>query len=88
MIGCAGGGSNFAGLAFPFLRDKIAGEEIDIVGDRAGLVPDAHAGRLRLRLGDAVGMAPLIPMHTLGHDFVPPAIHAGGLRYHGMAPLV
>ena len=88
VIGCAGGGSNFAGLAFPFLRRKIAGEEIDIVAIEPASCPTLTKGVFAYDYGDAIGMAPLIPMHTLGHDFVPPAIHAGGLRYHGMAPLV
>ena len=88
VIGCAGGGSNFAGIAFPFLRDKLAGAEIELIAAEPASCPTLTQGTYGYDYGDAVGMAPLMPMHTLGHDFVPPAIHAGGLRYHGMSPLV
>jgi tryptophan synthase beta chain len=88
VIGCAGGGSNFAGLAFPFLRDKIAGAEIEVIAVEPESCPTLSRGVYAYDYGDAIGMAPLMPMHTLGHDFVPPSIHAGGLRYHGMSPLV
>jgi tryptophan synthase beta chain len=88
VIGCAGGGSNFAGLAFPFLREKIAGAELEIIASEPASCPTLTRGVYAYDYGDAIGMAPLMPMHTLGHDFVPPSIHAGGLRYHGMAPLV
>ncbi len=88
VIGCCGGGSNFAGLAFPFLRDKIAGKDIDIVGCEPTACPTLTKGHFPYDFGDTAGMTPLLPMHTLGHTFVPPGIHAGGLRYHGMAPLV
>jgi tryptophan synthase beta chain len=88
VIGCAGGGSNFAGISFPFLRDKIAGAEVEIIAVEPASCPTLTRGVYAYDYGDAVGMAPLVPMHTLGHDFMPPGIHAGGLRYHGMAPLV
>jgi len=88
ILGCCGGGSNFAGLAFPFLRDKIAGKNIDVVGCEPTACPTLTKGHFHYDFGDSVGMTPLLPMHTLGHTFVPAGIHAGGLRYHGMAPLV
>jgi tryptophan synthase beta chain len=88
VIGCTGGGSNFAGLAFPFLREKIAGADIDVIAAEPASCPSLTRGIYAYDYGDAIGMAPLVAMHTLGHDFVPPGIHAGGLRYHGMAPLV
>jgi len=88
VIGCAGGGSNFAGLAFPFVADKIAGAEIDIVPVEPEACPTLTRGPYVYDHGDIARMTPLIPMYSLGHTFVPPAIHAGGLRYHGMAPLV
>ncbi|MEW6486758.1 MAG: TrpB-like pyridoxal phosphate-dependent enzyme [Thermodesulfobacteriota bacterium] len=88
ILGCCGGGSNFAGLAFPFLRDKIAGKNIDIVGCEPSACPTLTKGHFHYDFGDSVGMTPLLPMHTLGHTFMPAGIHAGGLRYHGMAPLV
>lgn len=88
IFGCCGGGSNFAGLAFPFLQDKIAGKNIDVVGCEPTACPTLTKGHFHYDFGDSVGMTPLLPMHTLGHTFVPAGIHAGGLRYHGMAPLV
>ncbi len=88
VIGCVGGGSNFAGLAFPFLADKAAGSEIRIVAAEPAACPTLTRGHYGYDFGDTAGMTPLLPMHTLGHGFVPPAIHSGGLRYHGMAPLV
>ncbi len=88
ILGCCGGGSNFAGLTFPFLRDKIAGKAIDVVGCEPSACPTMTKGHFHYDFGDTVGMTPLLPMHTLGHTFVPAGIHAGGLRYHGMAPLV
>lgn len=88
LIGCAGGGSNFAGLAFPFIRDKIAGKDIDIIAVEPASCPTMTRGPFAYDFGDTVQMTPLLPMHTLGHSFVPAPIHAGGLRYHGMAPLV
>jgi tryptophan synthase beta chain len=88
IIGCAGGGSNFAGHAFPFVRDKINGKEIDIIAVEPASCPTMTRGPFAYDFGDTVQMTPLLPMHTLGHTFVPAPIHAGGLRYHGMAPLV
>jgi tryptophan synthase beta chain len=88
ILGCCGGGSNFAGLSFPFLRDKIAGRQIDVIGCEPSACPTLTKGHFHYDFGDTVGMTPLLPMHTLGHTFVPAGIHAGGLRYHGMAPLV
>ncbi len=88
VIGCCGGGSNFAGLAFPYVRDKIGGAETDIVAVEPEACPTLTRGELRYDHGDTAGLTPLLHMHTLGHGFVPPGIHAGGLRYHGMAPLV
>ncbi len=89
LVGCTGGGSNFSGLAFPFLREKLAGRmnpTIRCVEPAA--CPSLTRGEYRYDFGDTLGMAPLVKMHTLGHSFVPDPIHAGGLRYHGMAPLV
>jgi tryptophan synthase beta chain len=88
VIACCGGGSNFAGLAFPFMADKAAGAQIDIIPVEPSSCPSLTRGSYRYDLGDVAGMTPLLPMHTLGHSFIPPTIHAGGLRYHGMAPLV
>jgi tryptophan synthase beta chain len=88
VIGCVGGGSNFAGLAFPFLREKIAGKEIDVLACEPAACPTLTRGPFAYDFGDTVGLTPLVPMHTLGHDFVPAPIHAGGLRYHGVAPLI
>jgi len=88
IIGCAGGGSNFAGCALPFVRDKINGRETDIIAVEPASCPTMTRGPFAYDFGDAVQMTPLLPMHTLGHSFVPEPIHAGGLRYHGMAPIV
>ena len=88
VIGCHGGGSNFSGLSFPFVRDKINGEDIDIVAVEPISCPSLTRGKLDYDFGDTAGMTPLIRMYTLGHEFMPPSIHAGGLRYHGAAPLV
>ena len=88
VIACVGGGSNFAGLSFPFLADKIAGADIEIIPVEPTSCPTLTRGSFRYDLGDVAGMTPLLPMHTLGHAFIPPVIHAGGLRYHGMSPLV
>lgn len=88
VIGCAGGGSNFAGNCFPFCRDKIHGKDIDIIGVEPASCPTMTKAPFAYDFGDTAGTTPLLPMHTLGHNFVPAAIHAGGLRYHGMAPLV
>jgi len=89
VIGCAGGGSNFAGLAFPFLREKLAGSlDPTVLAVEPTSCPTITRGEYRYDFGDTAGMTPLLKMYTLGHDFVPSTIHAGGLRYHGMAPLV
>jgi tryptophan synthase beta chain len=88
VVGCVGGGSNFAGLSFPFVREKIAGREIDIVATEPSACPTLTRGPFAYDFGDTAGLTPLVAMHTLGHDFVPAPIHAGGLRYHGVAPLV
>ncbi|HAL45382.1 MAG: TrpB-like pyridoxal-phosphate dependent enzyme [Planctomycetes bacterium GWF2_42_9] len=88
VIGCAGGGSNFAGLTFPFAADKINGADIEIIPVEPKACPTLTRGKFAYDHGDTACMTPLLAMHTLGHAFVPEAIHAGGLRYHGMAPLV
>src|SRR6476661_6935591 len=88
VIGCVGGGSNFGGLALPFVRDKIAGAEIDIVACEPAACPTLTRGPFAYDFGDTSQLTPLVAMHTLGHDFVPAPIHAGGLRYHGVAPLI
>jgi tryptophan synthase beta chain len=88
VVGCVGGGSNFAGLAFPFLREKIAGREIDVLACEPAACPTLTRGPFAYDFGDTGQLTPLVPMHTLGHDFVPAPIHAGGLRYHGVAPLI
>lgn len=88
IIGCAGGGSNFAGIAFPFIRDKINGKELRVVASEPTSCPSLTKGRYVYDFGDTAGMTPLLPMYSVGHRFVPAPIHAGGLRYHGMAPLI
>jgi tryptophan synthase beta chain len=88
IIGSAGGGSNFAGLAFPYALDKINGKDIDIIAVEPTSCPTMTRGPFAYDFGDTVQKTPLLAMHTLGHNFVPEPIHAGGLRYHGMAPLV
>ena len=88
VIGCVGGGSNFAGLAFPFLREKIAGRDIDVLACEPAACPTLTRGVFAYDFGYTSKLTPLVAMHTLGHDFVPPPIHAGGLRYHGVAPLI
>src|SRR3712207_1344374 len=89
VIGCVGGGSNFAGLAFPFLRRNLRGESrTRFIGAEPAACPTLTRGAYRYDFGDTMGMTPLMPMYTLGHDFVPPPVHAGGLRYHGDSPLV
>ncbi len=88
VVGCCGGGSNFAGLAFPFYADKAAGKKIRIIAAEPTSCPTLTRGNYAYDFGDAIGMTPLMKMYTLGHDFVPPTIHAGGLRYHGDSPLV
>ena len=88
VIGCCGGGSNFAGLGFPFLRDKIHGQKMRVIAVEPAACPTLTQGEFTYDFGDTARQTPLLPMYTLGHDFIPPGIHAGGLRYHGMAPLV
>ncbi|MBA3035136.1 MAG: TrpB-like pyridoxal phosphate-dependent enzyme [Desulfobacterium sp.] len=88
IIGCSGGGSNFAGMILPFVRDKIDGKDIDIIGSEPTSCPTMTKGPFAYDFGDTAQMTPLLAMHTLGHNFVPEAIHAGGLRYHGMAPII
>jgi tryptophan synthase beta chain len=90
IIGCAGGGSNFAGLAFPFAGDKLTGKakKLRIIAVEPSACPSLTKGKYAYDFGDTVGLTPLVKMHTLGHTFVPAPLHAGGLRYHGMAPLV
>ena len=89
VIGCAGGGSNFGGMAFPFLADKIAGTRTPkVIAVEPSACPKMTKGIFSYDSGDVAMMTPLLPMHSLGHTFVPAPIHAGGLRYHGMAPLV
>lgn len=87
VIGCVGGGSNFAGLAYPFLRQNLReGRKTRLVAVEPTAAPSLTRGIYTYDYGDSACMAPIVKMHTLGHDFVPPPIHAGGLRYHGMAP--
>ncbi len=88
VIGCVGGGSNFAGLAFPFLRHRLQGKETRFVAVEPRSCPSMSRGQYRYDFGDTTKLTPLIKMYTLGHSFVPAGIHAGGLRYHGMAPMV
>ncbi|XRQ13394.1 TrpB-like pyridoxal phosphate-dependent enzyme [Actinomadura welshii] len=89
IVGCTGGGSNFAGLFFPFLREKLKGRMDPVVrAVEPEACPSFTRGRYAYDFGDTAGFTPLLKMHTLGHDFVPDPIHAGGLRYHGMAPLL
>lgn len=89
LVGCTGGGSNFGGLAFPFMREKMAGKmDPRIIAVEPASCPSLTRGRYAYDFGDTAGTTPLMKMHTLGHDFVPDPIHAGGLRYHGMAPLI
>lgn len=88
VIGCVGGGSNFGGIVMPFMADKFAGKNVRGVAVEPIACPTITEGCYKYDSGDTAGMTPLLKMHTLGADFVPPAIHAGGLRYHGMAPLV
>ncbi len=89
VIGCAGGGSNFAGIAFPFIQRKLKhGAKTRILAVEPASCPSLTKGELRYDFGDMAETTPLMMMHTLGHNFMPPSIHAGGLRYHGMAPMV
>ncbi|MCR4394868.1 MAG: TrpB-like pyridoxal phosphate-dependent enzyme [Dehalococcoidales bacterium] len=90
VIGCVGGGSNFGGFAIPFLRDKIAGKAKNLrcIAVEPQACPSLTKGPYEYDYGDVAGLTPLLKMHTLGHSFMPPPVHAGGLRYHGMAPLI
>jgi tryptophan synthase beta chain len=88
VIGCAGGGSNFAGLAFPFMQEKINGAQIEIIPVEPASCPTLTRAPFAYDHGDLAKMTPLLAMNSLGHGFIPPPIHAGGLRYHGMSPLV
>lgn len=88
IIGCAGGGSNLAGISFPFIPEKLKGKDTRLIAVEPAASPSLTKGEFTYDFGDAIGMTPLLKMHTLGHTFVPNPIHAGGLRYHGMAPLV
>jgi len=88
VIACAGGGSNFAGISFPFIYEKIHGAQIDIIPVEPSSCPTLTRGPFLYDHGDTAKMTPLLPMYTLGHSFIPESIHAGGLRYHGMSPLV
>jgi tryptophan synthase beta chain len=89
VVGCAGGGSNAAGLMFPFLREKLDGRKnTRFVAVEPASCPSLTKGEYRYDFGDTVGLTPLLKMYTLGHNFVPPGIHAGGLRYHAMAPML
>ena len=89
LVGCTGGGSNFAGLSFPFIREKLKGKmSPEIRAVEPASCPSLTRGVYAYDFGDTAGMTPLMKMHTLGHDFIPDPIHAGGLRYHGMSPLI
>ncbi|HNT54646.1 MAG TPA: TrpB-like pyridoxal phosphate-dependent enzyme [Anaerolineaceae bacterium] len=89
VIGCVGGGSNFAGIAFPFLRHNLRdGQRTRLLAVEPTATPSLTQGTYAYDFGDTAGMTPVMKMYTLGHDFMPPAIHAGGLRYHGMAPII
>ena len=90
IVGCIGGGSNFAGMFLPFIKDKIEGRKPDlrIINVEPTSCPTLTKGLYAYDFGDVAGMTPLLKMHTLGHEFIPPAVHAGGLRYHGMAPII
>ena len=90
VIGCIGGGSNFGGLALPFIKDKLIGEKpnLEIIGAEPSACPSITRGKFVFDYGDSAGKAPITKMYTLGHTFVPEPIHAGGLRYHGTAPII
>ena len=88
VIGCVGGGSNFAGLSFPLMRHKLQGRDMRFIACEPHSCPTMSRGPYRYDFGDTAKMTPLMKMNTLGHSFMPPGIHAGGLRYHGMAPMV
>ena len=90
LVGCIGGGSNFAGFSFPFVADKLAGKakKLRVVAVEPSACPSLTKGKYVYDFGDTVGLTPLVKMYTLGHTFIPPSLHAGGLRYHGMAPAI
>ena len=90
VIGCVGGGSNFGGISYPFLRDKLTGtkKNLEVIAVEPASCPTLTKGKYEYDFGDEAGMTPLLKMYTLGHDFIPPKIHAGGLRYHGAAPSI
>ncbi|GAB4307398.1 MAG: TrpB-like pyridoxal phosphate-dependent enzyme [Methanobacteriaceae archaeon] len=89
IVGCVGGGSNFGGAVFPFVKDKLDGNlDCRFISAEPKSCPTLTKGEYRYDYGDTAGLTPLLKMYTLGHDFIPPSVHAGGLRYHGMAPLV
>ncbi len=88
LVGCVGGGSNFAGFCFPFVKDKLDGKDIQIIATEPTACPTLTKGPYTYDFGDVAQMTPLLKMFTLGHSFIPPAIHSGGLRYHGDAPLL
>jgi tryptophan synthase beta chain len=88
IIGCCGGGSNLGGVSFPFLQDKIHGKQLRVIAVEPTSCPTLTKGEFRYDFGDTAGLTPLMMMYTLGHDFMPPGIHAGGLRYHADSPLV
>jgi len=88
LIGCVGGGSNFAGLVFPFVPEKLAGQEMRFIAVESAACPSLTRGQFAYDFGDTAGLTPLLKMFSIGHRFVPAPVHAGGLRYHGMAPMV
>jgi tryptophan synthase beta chain len=89
IIGCVGGGSNFAGMSFPFLMDKLSGKkDTNVIAVEPTACPSLTGGEFRYDFGDTAGLTPLLKMYTMGHEYVPPSIHAGGLRYHGDSPIV
>ena len=88
LVGCVGGGSNFGGLVLPFLPQKLEGDPVKFIAVEPKACPTLTRGEYRYDFGDMARLTPLVKMHTLGHDFMPAPIHAGGLRYHGDAPIV
>ncbi|MCJ7617758.1 MAG: pyridoxal-phosphate dependent enzyme, partial [Desulfobacterales bacterium] len=89
IIGCIGGGSNFAGMSFPFLMDKLSGKkDTNAIAVEPTACPSLTCGEFRYDFGDTAGLTPLLKMYTMGHEYIPPSIHAGGLRYHGDSPIV
>lgn len=89
IIGCVGGGSNFAGMSFPFLMDKLSGKkDTNVIAVEPTACPSLTCGEFRYDFGDTAGLTPLLKMYTMGHEYIPPSIHAGGLRYHGDSPIV